>query len=168
MTWRTLSVVVLLPMLALAQTVPDYYYPTSQRIQISETCEKTARWLAQGMVPGHHWDLLRYEPKLGLVSFKIENSWLSKDKARAFTGLAKKNIRLDEVIFTLRTLVSSTVQFGNGAGESSGSCTIATAGKYVTKDGKAVNTAESLKDNYSMHSKIAMTNMVSITRRLFA
>ncbi|MEO8049440.1 MAG: hypothetical protein ABI833_03405 [Acidobacteriota bacterium] len=48
-------------------------YPASQRIQISEDCRLVAKWLTQGIAPGSHWQLLRYDSDLGVLIFKIVN-----------------------------------------------------------------------------------------------
>jgi hypothetical protein len=112
-------------------------YPTSQRIQISEPCPQIAKWLTQGLAAGAHWRLLSYEPELGTLSFKvIATGDLGKADTRQYLDDKKaKHVHIDEVHFTLRSLVSSTLSFDDAPRSTGDSCTIATAIMYVAKDG---------------------------------
>ncbi len=112
-------------------------YPTSHRIQISEPCSQMAKWLTQVLASGGHWRMLRYDPELGTLNFKVLSSGrLSKADIRQYLDDKKaKNVHIDEVHFTLRSLVSSTLSFDNAPASKGDSCTIAAAIMYVAKDG---------------------------------
>lgn len=112
-------------------------YATSQRIQISEPCPQIAKWLSQAFASGAHWQMLRYEPELGTMSFKVIASGdLGKADTRQYLDDKKaKHVHIDEVHFTLRSLVSSTLSFDNAPRSTGNSCTIAVAIMYVAKDG---------------------------------
>jgi hypothetical protein len=116
-------------------------YPTSQRIQISEPCPLVAKWLTQTLSAGPHWRMLRYEPEMGILSFKVISAdTLSKAETRQYlTDYSRKlkHVRVDGLVFTLRSLVTSTLSFDNTQHSKSDSCTIASAFKFVGKDGVA-------------------------------
>jgi|GEM_PF-3001903 len=120
----------------------DPQYPTSQRIQISESCPLIAKWLTQMLSSGAHWQLLQYDPDLGILAFKVSSmDKLTKADVRQYLVEDSKkteNVHADGVVFTLRSLVASTLSF-NGAQQPSGhSCAIAVAFKFIGKDGTAL------------------------------
>jgi hypothetical protein len=121
-----------LPSLAFGQE-----YPTSHRIQISEPCPQIAKWLTQALAAGAHWRMLRYDRELGTLNFTVIDSGdLSKADIRQYLDDKKaKHVHIDEVHFTLRSLVSSTLSFDNAPHSTGESCTIAAAIMYVAKNG---------------------------------
>jgi hypothetical protein len=114
-------------------------YPTRQRIQISEPCAVVGKWITQGLISGPRWHLLRSDLDLGLLIFAMTDSEMSKAEAQNYiSDLSKKDkgIRVEQVAFTLRSLVSSRLSFENGPSSSGESCTISAALKFSTKDGR--------------------------------
>ena len=104
-----------------------------------------------------------YSPELGTLTFAVNSSLgnLSKADLRRYVDAPgkAKNVRVNQVMFTLRSLVTSALSF-EGAKPSSGeSCTISAAIKFVAKDGKAAETngkmeadlLKILKDRYVEH-----------------
>jgi hypothetical protein len=144
-----------------AQTGPQYV--TSQRIQISESCPLVAKWLTQALVAGAHWQMLRYEPDLGILTFKVISSGnLKKADIRQYLtdGSDKaKNVHVDQLVFTLRSLVTSTLSFDDAQRSAADSCTIAAAFKFASKGGSALQSSgkmetellQRLKDRYAEH-----------------
>jgi hypothetical protein len=113
-------------------------FPMDQRIQLSEPCASVAKWLTQGFAPAGHWQLRSYEQGLGLLTFKLLDMPLSKADVRAYVDDPKaKNVRGDQVAFTLRNLVSSSLSFDSAPASSGESCTIAAGIKFVGKDGQS-------------------------------
>jgi hypothetical protein len=112
-------------------------YPTSQRIQIPEPCPLVAKWLAQAFSAGSHWQMLSYAPDVGTLTFKVIDMALTKGDIRRYVIADKKtsNVHVDQVVVTLRSLVTSTLSFDNAHHSSADSCTIAFAFKLVSKDG---------------------------------
>jgi hypothetical protein len=119
---------------ASAQNQP---YPTEHRMQLSESCPLVAKWLSQGTVSGAHWQLEGYDQGLGILTFKVIDMSLTKADIRQLIDNPKaKNVHIDEVVFTLRSLVSSSLSFDGGRPSPGDSCTIAMAIKFVGKDGQ--------------------------------
>jgi len=137
-------------------------YPTSQRIQISEPCPKIAKWLSQVLASGIHLQLLRYDADLGLLTFSITPTVaLSKSEAHQYvddSGKAK-GVHAEQVVFTLRSLVATTLSFGDIQNSTADSCTIATAFKFADKYGAALPSngkmeselLKSMQDRYAQH-----------------
>jgi len=116
---------------------PDSY-PTSGRIQISESCPQVAKWLTQAFIAGAHFRMPNYEAELGTLTFGVVDSpVLSKAEVVRYIDGRAKGVRIEGLAFTLRSLVSSTLSF-DGANTSGGdSCTISSAFKFVGKNGVA-------------------------------
>jgi hypothetical protein len=139
----------------------DFQYPTSQRIQISEPCPAVVKWLAQGIVSGPNLQMQRYEPELGTLTFKaLLKDNLSKAETIKYLEPTKtKNVRADQLAFTFRSLVTSTLSFDNAPHSTGDSCAIAAAFKFVSKDGASVfsngkmevELLEKLKTRYAEH-----------------
>lgn len=133
-------------------------YPTSQRIQLSESCPSVAKWLTQGFAPGAHWQMLSYEPELGTLSFNVLGmADLSKANTRQYVDGKPKQVHIVGVIFTLRSLVTSTLSSGDQT-SSGDSCTIASAFKLMGKDGVAFSNGgmeamllDTLQKRYAEH-----------------
>lgn len=116
-------------------------YPTGQRIQISEPCPKIAKWLSQGLASGIHPRLLKYDADLGLLTLSITPTVaLSRSEARQYVedSSKAKGVHALQVIFTLRSLVTGTLSFGDAQNSTAGSCTISTAFKFADKNGAAL------------------------------
>ena len=106
-----------------------------------------------------HWQFLAYDREVGLLSFRIADGKLSKSEAKTFAEQTK-NVRADQIVFTLRSLVSSSLSFDGGEStKGAGSCTIAAAVKFVDGDQKPVPTKgvmerellKALKQRYAAH-----------------
>jgi hypothetical protein len=89
------------PSLASAQADPQYV--TSKRIQLSEPCSLVAKWLSQALLAGPHWQLLGYEPDLGLLTFRVVASGnLSKADIRQYLrddSKKARKIRTEQLVF---------------------------------------------------------------------
>jgi hypothetical protein len=124
----------------------DPEYPTSSRIQISESCANVAKWITQSLTSGPHWELVGYQPDLGLLKFKvISMGKLNRAESREYLAAEDsraKNVHAALLEFTLRSLVSSTLSFDGGQQQSTGgSCAVAAAFKFVDKNGTAVSSS---------------------------
>jgi hypothetical protein len=127
--------------LAISPASADPQYATSTRIQISEPCSSVAKWLTQGLSAGPHWELIRYDAALGLLDFRVLASGnLNRTETKRYVEGNAKNVHMDEVVFTLRLLVTSTLMFDNSHDQDSagGSCTLAAAIKFYDKNGTPV------------------------------
>lgn len=133
-------------------------YPDRQRLQISEPCPLVAKWLAQGFAAGLHWQLVRYDSDLGTLIFKIVGvPDLTKEQANQWVEGKSKHVHMEQVVFTLRSLVSSTLSFGDARQPEASACTIAPAFKYANKDGSPASSnggmealfLEVMKDRYA-------------------
>jgi hypothetical protein len=115
-------------------------YIQSERIQITESCPTVAKWLTQGLSASPHWQMLRYDEAFGLLSFRISAWNLTKAEIHGdITRDSKaRNAHAEEMVFTLRSLVSSALSFGPGQGSRVDSCTITGALKYADKEGRAL------------------------------
>jgi len=137
-------------------------YPASQRIQIPEACSLVAKWLTQALTGGTHWQMLRYEPDLGVLTFKVVQmeSLTKAEASRYIDGVSKvKNVHVDQAVFTLRSLVASSLSFDNAQHSTANTCTIAAAFKFVGKDGNALGSSgkmetdllQTIKARYAEH-----------------
>jgi len=104
--------------------------------------------------------MLRYEPDLGTLTFKIVSSPnLTKEQARFGVADKARNVHIAQVAFTLRSLVTSTLSFGDNQRPEGDSCTIAAAFKFAAKDGTPLTSSgkmeaellKLLKDRYEEH-----------------
>ena len=94
-----------------------------------------AKWLTQLFVSGTHWEMPRYEPDLGILTFRAISLSLTTTEARSNIAGRSKNAHVEQLVFTLRSLVTSTLYFDNTPHTSADSCTIAAAFKFAGKDG---------------------------------
>jgi hypothetical protein len=122
----------------------DTHYATSQRIQIPEPCPVVAKWITQMLIGGTYWEAPNYTPDLGILTFRIKRSIgnFSRADTRKYTDPTEraKNVHADQVVFTLRSLVGSTLTVEGAPPSASETCTIAAAVKFVTKESTAVTT----------------------------
>lgn len=135
-------------------------YPTSQRIQISEPCQSVAKWITQGLLAGSHWQLLRYDPALGTLVFKILSPGnLSKAEIRNYLAENAKNAHGEQLVIVLRSLVTSTLTFEGTQRSTVDSCTIACAFKFAAKSGNVLQSngrmesefLQALQERYEKH-----------------
>lgn len=146
-----------------AQTQTEPQYPTSQRVQIPEPCQLIAKWLTQALVAGPHWQMPRYDSGLGVLAFSVVSAdRLTKAEIRRYVAdVSKKDrsVHPGQLIFTLRSLVASTVSFDSGQSSVGDSCTIAAAFKFVNKSGDALPSTgameaellQAIRDRYAEH-----------------
>lgn len=127
------------PTSAAPQPISGPQYSTSQRIQISEACPSVAKWLTQALIAGPHWQVARYDSELGTLTFNVVSIGnLTRSDIRQYTEGGSGPVHLSQVVVTLRTLVTSTLSF-DGAGRAAGeSCAIASAFKFVGKNGNVL------------------------------
>jgi hypothetical protein len=122
-----------------------------------------AKWLTQGLIVGPHFQVVRYEPDLGILTFRVTDSGnLTKADVRQYiadVSTVDKRYYVSELVVTLRSLVTSTLSFDNAQPSVSSSCTIASAFKFVSKDGRVWESSgkmeaeflQTLKDRYAEH-----------------
>ena len=118
-------------------------YPTSERIQIPQPCSLVAKWLTQTLSSGQYWQMTRYEPDLGLLTFKIVGLNLSKSQIHSniTPDSRAKNAHFEGVVFTLRSLVSTALSFDDGQKSVGDSCTVSSAFRYASKDGATLSSS---------------------------
>lgn len=132
-----LAVSICLPQV-FGQTAPPF--PAASRIQIPEPCPLVGKWLGQGLATGMRLDMLSYDANAGVLTFKVSDMKLNRaDPGVWYTGKFVKGARVERLVLTLRTLVSSSVSFAEAppsATVKASTCTIAGAFKIADKGGK--------------------------------
>jgi hypothetical protein len=105
----------------------------------------------------------RYEPDLGILTFKIIDMNLTKSDLRSGQWIdydpKARNVHAEELVVTLRSLVTSTLSFDNAKPSTADSCTIAAAFKFVGKEGRTFGCSgvaekevlQRVKDRYAEH-----------------
>jgi hypothetical protein len=111
---------------------------TVHRIQFSESCSSVAKWLTQAVAPEAHWEMLNYDPELGVLRFKVLQPPFSKAEIYQYVQGKAKQVRAEGVVFTLGPLVTSTPAVG-GQSSNGDSCAIASAFQFAGKDGPALS-----------------------------
>jgi hypothetical protein len=108
-------------------------------------------------------ELIRHDEQAGIMIFKVSQVPLSKSDIRQLIdpdgGKLPKSASVYELVLTVRTLVSSSIQFDDSTKTTSEACTIAAAMKFQTKDGKHLGSngnaekmlLKRLKDVYAAH-----------------
>jgi TonB family protein len=141
----------------------DSEYTTSQRIQIPEPCPLIAKWITQMLSSGSHLRLVSYEPELGLLTYQSVFSEPDPVLPADVTDFVKKRdktVNISGIVFTLRSLVSTSLSFeGSPAKSAANSCTISTAFKFVSKNSRILESSgmaekemlDLLKKRYAEH-----------------
>ena len=129
------------------QSVNQEYYPTSQRLQIPESCTLTAKWITQGLSSGTNLRLVSYEPDLGIITYTTLFSAKDPDPVSPsgvtdFDKKKDKTVNITGLVITLRALVSSSVSFqGTSSNTTIPSCTVSAALKFASKKGRRLSSS---------------------------
>lgn len=118
-----------------------------QRIQIPEPCASVAKWISQILASGSYLQFVSYQPDLGLLTYKTLFSASDPDPVSPmdvtdFNKKRDKTVNITGLVFTLRSLVSSTITFEDAPSKAAtASCTISAAFKYASKKGRILTSS---------------------------
>lgn len=123
----------------------DPQYPTSQRIQISESCPTTAKWITQMLSSGTYIKLVSYEPELGILTFQhisSEPDPVLPGDVIDFVKKRDKTVNISGFVFTLRSLVGTSLSFQDSPSKiTMSSCAISVTVKFVSKNGRILSSS---------------------------
>jgi hypothetical protein len=130
---------------AFGQSGPGIETRPSPRIQISETCPTTAKWIAQMLSSGTYIKFVSYEPELGILTFQHVSSEPDPVLPADVTDFVKKKdktVNISGMVFTLRSLVGTNLSFQDSPSKiPMSSCAISLTVKFVSKNGRILESS---------------------------
>ena len=135
----------------------------SPRIQISESCPTTAKWIAQILSSGTHIRFVSCEPELGILIFQHVSSEPDPVLPSDVVDFVKKGktVNISGMAFTLRSLVGTSLSFQDSPSKiSMSSCAISLTVKFVSKNGRILESSglaekevlDMLRKRYAEHA----------------
>ena len=123
----------------------DSQYPLIPRIQISESCPTTAKWITQMLASGTYIKLVSYEPELGILTFQhvaSEPDPVLPADVIDFVKKKDKTVNISGFVVTLRSLVGTSLSFQDSPSKiTMSSCAISVTVKFVSKNGRILESS---------------------------